>query len=70
VAFAHHVLDRLDLDSRRAHVADDPGQSLVPLGAGVGADQQFLIGGVVGVRGPHLLSIDNDIVAVELAFRR
>src|SRR5258708_17840142 len=59
-----------DLDTRRAHVQDEHADALVLGYVGGGADVAKALVGVHGIGGPHLLTVDNELIAVENGPRR
>ena len=57
-------LERADLDARRVHREDQPGDALVLRRVGVGAHEQLAPVGDLGERRPDLLAGDDVLVAV------
>ncbi len=63
---AGHLSQRTNLDARLVHVDHEPGDALVFRGVGVGAGGQHPEIGLVPHGGPHLLPVDDPLVAVAL----
>ena len=61
---AAHLRDRADLDARQVHRDDERRQALVLGDVGVGAGDQLAPLGELGARAPHLLAVDDPLVAV------
>jgi hypothetical protein len=61
---AGHLTQRAHLNARRVHVDDEPGEAAVLGQVGVGATDHLADVAVVGARGPHLLTVQNPLVAV------
>ena len=61
---AGHLAQRADLHARGVHVDDESGEALVLGQVGVRAGDDLADVGVLGARGPHLLSGDHPLVAV------
>ena len=70
VLVQEHGGDRPDLDSRRAHVADEPRQAVVSSRRRVGPHEELLEVGVLRVGRPHLDARHDDVVAVDDATGR
>ena len=68
-ARAVDLLDGADLDARLLHGHEEVGDAGVLGRVGVGAGQQEDVVGVLGLGGPHLLAVDDPLVAVELGPR-
>ena len=58
---ARHHLQRADRDARALHVDQQAGDALVLGGGGVGAHDQHAPVGDVGVAGPDLLAVDDEV---------
>ena len=63
---AGHLAQRPDLDAGRVHVDDEAGEALVLGQVGVGAADDLADVAVLRARGPHLLAVDDPLVAVAL----
>jgi hypothetical protein len=61
---AGHLAQRADLDARLVHVDGEPGDALVLGHLGVGAGDEHAQIGHVAERRPHLLAVDDPLVAV------
>ena len=61
---ARHLLERAHVDAVLEHVEGEVGDALVLGDVGVGAGQQHAEVGVLAARGPHLLAVDDPLVAV------
>ena len=61
---AGHLLERAHVDAVLEHVEGEVGDALVLGHVGVGAGQQHAEVGVLAPRGPHLLAVDDPLVAV------
>ena len=61
---AGHLLERAHVDAVLEHVEGEVGDALVLGHVGVGAGQQHAEVGVLAARGPHLLAVDDPLVAV------
>ena len=60
------LAQRPDLDAGLVHVDREVGDALVLGHVGIGAGEQHAEVGPVAARGPHLLAVDDPLVAVEL----
>ena len=63
---AGHLAQRADLDARRPHVDDEAGEALVLGQVGVGAGDDLADVAVLGTRRPHLLPVEDPLLAVAL----
>ena len=61
---ARHLLERTDVDTVLEHVEGEVRDALVLGHVGVGAGEQHAEVGVLAARGPHLLAVDDPLVAV------
>ena len=61
---AGHLLQRADVDTGLVHVAHEVGDALVLGHVGIGASEQHAEVGDLRTRGPHLLAVDDPLVAV------
>ena len=61
---AGHLLERAHVDAVLEHVEGEVGDALVLGHVGVGPGQQHAEVGVLAARGPHLLPVDDPLVAV------
>ena len=61
---AVHLEDRANLHTRLLHRQDEVADALVLGDVPVGAGEQHAVIGVVGARVPHLLAVDDPVVAV------
>ena len=59
-----HLLERAGVHARLVHVDEQHRDAAVALRAGFGADQREDLVAVHGVGGPHLLPVDDEVVAV------
>ena len=59
-----HLAQRADVDARLVHVDGEVGDALVLRHVGVGAGQQHAEVGDLRARRPHLLAVDDPLVAV------
>ena len=64
LGLAGHLAQRPDLDAGRLHVDDERGEAGVLHRFGVGAHDEQAPARQVGERGPHLLAVDDPLVAV------
>ena len=69
VILAGKVADRADIHAGNTHLADYPGQALVPRGIGIGADEEFLVARIAPETGPDLVPGDDQAVAIDHAAR-
>ena len=61
---AGHLLQRAHVDARLVHVDGEVGDALVLGHLGVGAGDEHAEVGDLAARGPHLLAVDDPLVAV------
>ena len=66
---ALHRPDRADRDALELHVADHPGDATVLRRLAVGAQEQLLVAGQVGIARPGLLAGHDEIVPVDHGVR-
>jgi hypothetical protein len=69
LGLAGDLAQRPHLDAGRVHVDHEGGHALVLHGLGVGAGDEHAPARQVGERGPHLLAVDDPLVAVAHALR-
>ena len=67
---AGHLAQRPHLDAGLVHVDREPGDALVLRRVGIGAGEQHAHVGGLAQRGPHLLAVDDPLVAVADGPRR
>ena len=64
LGLAGHLAQRPDLDAGSVHVDDERGEAGVLHGLGIGAHDEQAPARQVGERRPHLLAVDDPLVAV------